>query len=54
MRLKDIGGMFDFSDMVFHFFEHFVDFAGVVGEDFQRFGIDVGEGADGGFVFFKG
>ena len=45
--------MLDFSDVVFHFFEYFIDFAGVVGEDFEGFGVDGGDCADGRFVFFE-
>ena len=52
---EDVGGMFYFSDVVFHFVEDFMDFGGVAGEDFEGFGVDgvVGVLTDEvGFVVF--
>jgi hypothetical protein len=41
--LKDVGGIFYFADVIFHFFEDFGDFACVVGENVEGFFVDIGD-----------
>jgi hypothetical protein len=55
MGCKNVGRVFYFSDVIFHFFEDFMDFGGIAGEDFEGFGVDglVGVLTDKvGFVVF--